>query len=338
MPIISLIVPVYKVEVYLERCVKSLVNQSLENIEIILVDDGSPDRSGEICDHLKEKYKCIKVVHKKNGGLSSARNAGLAIANGKYIGFVDSDDDVELDMFEIMVSAAEKNSADFVMSDYVRISRNGDRKLISTKLNEGVYDKSNIKEYIYPSLIMGENIEYGPILSVWHCIYKREFLEKNEITFANDVKWSEDNLFNALVGYCAERFVYLKGKGLYYYYENAGTITTSYRQGAWEIYIKMNDYMKKFFGYCTNYDFKNQISAHLIYYACNVIGMEARNAKNIRGAKREIKKILVDSKLRRAFANYKFPKNMNWKLKVQLYLMKYNCSILSTLLLRMRNR
>ena len=227
MPAISIIVPVYQVEKLLERCVNSLMNQSLDDIEIILVDDGSPDKSGEICDRLKEQDSRIQVIHKKNGGLSSARNAGMEASHGKYIGFVDSDDDVEADMFEHMVAAAEAYNADFVMSDYIRIMRTGERFPVSAKLKKGVYDKEDMRNNIYPSLIMGENLEYGPVLSVWNCIYNQSFLQKNRVKFAEDIKWSEDNLFNAMVGYCADRFVYLKGKEFYHYYQNAGTITTS---------------------------------------------------------------------------------------------------------------
>ena len=141
MVIISIIVPVYKVEKYLKRCVMSLVNQTLKDMEIILVDDGSPDQSGKICDDLSKMDHRIQVIHKKNGGLSSARNAGIKIAQGKYIGFVDSDDDVELNMFECMVEAAEKYNADFLMSDYIRIINDKEKVLVSKSLEEGLYEK-----------------------------------------------------------------------------------------------------------------------------------------------------------------------------------------------------
>lgn len=94
-PLISVIVPIYKVEKYLQKCVQSIINQTYKNLEIILVDDGSPDNCGIICDKLAERDDRIRVIHKKNGGLSSARNAGIEIANGEYIGFVDSDDYIE---------------------------------------------------------------------------------------------------------------------------------------------------------------------------------------------------------------------------------------------------
>ncbi|HEY8803664.1 MAG TPA: glycosyltransferase, partial [Clostridium sp.] len=99
-PLISIIVPIYKVEVYIRNCVDSILNQTYKNLEIILVDDGSPDNCGNICEEYSSKDKRIKVIHKKNGGLSSARNAGLDIASGEYIGFIDSDDWIEGDMYE----------------------------------------------------------------------------------------------------------------------------------------------------------------------------------------------------------------------------------------------
>ena len=103
MALVSIVVPIYKVEKYLSRCVQSLLNQTLKDIEIILVDDGSPDKCPEMCENYLKVDKRIKVVHKVNGGLSSARNAGINIATGKYIGFVDSDDSILPTMY-IMVS------------------------------------------------------------------------------------------------------------------------------------------------------------------------------------------------------------------------------------------
>lgn len=100
--LISLIVPIYNVEKYLDKCIDTIINQTYSNIEIILVDDGSTDASGEICDKWKKKDNRITVIHKLNGGLSSARNAGIDIATGKYIGFIDSDDYIDLEMIETM--------------------------------------------------------------------------------------------------------------------------------------------------------------------------------------------------------------------------------------------
>ena len=111
---VSIIVPVYNVEKYLDKCIESIVNQTYRNIEIILVDDGSPDKCPEICNEWAKKDDRIKVIHKENGGLSSARNAALEIAQGDYITFVDSDDWIENDMIQSMLTCAAKNDADIV--------------------------------------------------------------------------------------------------------------------------------------------------------------------------------------------------------------------------------
>lgn len=116
---ISVIVPVYGVEPYLRKCLDSLVGQSYRNLEIILVDDGSPDRCGKICDEYAEKDSRIRVIHKENGGVSSARNAGLGIASGEWIGWVDSDDWVELDMFEYLLGNAQQAGAEIAVCSRV---------------------------------------------------------------------------------------------------------------------------------------------------------------------------------------------------------------------------
>ena len=183
MPIVTVVVPVYKVEKFLERCVTSLKNQSLRDIEIILVDDGSPDTCPAMCDAFAMQDVRIRVIHKKNGGLSSARNAGLKAASGKYVGFVDSDDDVEPDMYEKMLAVIESENVDFVMSDYLRIPASGSRYLKTLEIRPGRYDKAALRKEIFPSLIMGENLDYGPLLSVWHCLYRTDFLRSNRFYF-----------------------------------------------------------------------------------------------------------------------------------------------------------
>ena len=121
-PLITVIVPVYKTEEYLRRCVDSIVNQTYKNLEIILVDDGSPDNSGKLCDELAKTDSRIKVIHKQNGGLSSARNAGLDIMTGDYVAFVDSDDFIELNMYEsllrLLISTNSQIAESGIVCDY----------------------------------------------------------------------------------------------------------------------------------------------------------------------------------------------------------------------------
>ena len=112
--LVSVIVPIYKVEKYLNKCVDSIINQSYKNLEIILVDDGSPDKCGEICDKYAEKDSRVKVIHKENGGLSDARNAGIDIAKGDYLLFVDSDDWITSNICEVLIKNANDNLSDII--------------------------------------------------------------------------------------------------------------------------------------------------------------------------------------------------------------------------------
>ena len=118
---ISVVVPVFNVEKYLKKCIESIINQTKKELQIILVNDGSTDKSGKICDSYKEKDKRICVIHKKNGGLSSARNAGINIARGQYIAFIDSDDWIEPDYFELLYKGIEKFNADISVIQFNKI-------------------------------------------------------------------------------------------------------------------------------------------------------------------------------------------------------------------------
>ena len=321
---LSIIVPVYKVEPYLRRCVKSLMAQTCENYEVLLVDDGSPDSCPKICDELAACTDNIRVIHKANGGLSSARNAGLFAARGDYIGFVDSDDVAAPDMFAIMLTAAKTSDADIVMCDYFRVLRTGRRWLMTTALRPGLYEKADIIKYLYPSLIMGENLDYGPLLSVWHCLYSRKFLNQYHLAFADDIPWSEDNLFSAMAGYHAKRFFYLKSMGLYNYFQNPGTITTSCPPVSWNAYKRMNRYLENYFSFRSDYDFRRQLQLHLLYYACHVIRMERQEAC--------IRNVLKDLHQAHFFDHFRMP-DVSLKLKIQLWLMKHQCARTLTFLL-----
>lgn len=318
---VSIVVPIYNVEKYLEQCIDSIINQTLKDIEIILVDDGSPDNCPQICDDYAKKDSRIKVVHKKNGGLSSARNAGIEVATGDYIGFVDSDDYIELDMYEKMYSIAIENNVDFVMSDYYRVSDGG--KVIATlDMDEGIYEKNKIKRDIFPTLIMGDDINYGSLLAVWHCLYKRELLEKNNLIFDEEVKYSEDNLFSSIIGYKANSFYYMKGSYLYNYRYNPNSISKTYKPDAWSVYLKMNNKLKDVFLNVEDYDFRNQLYAHIIYYAFNCINHVGNSDKSFSYKYNEIKRILNTKELQEGFKNFK-PGNISTKLKISIWMLKH---------------
>lgn len=140
-PKISIIVPVYKAEPYLKKCIDSILNQTFKDFELILVDDGSPDRCGEICDEYALKDSRIKIIHKENGGQSSARNVGLDIAQGEYIGFVDSDDWIEPDMYKKLFKVLKNDNVDMAICNINSIK---DKKLRDRKKEKRKYIKFKI--------------------------------------------------------------------------------------------------------------------------------------------------------------------------------------------------
>ena len=318
---VSVVIPVYKAEKYLLRCVNSVLNQTLSDIEIILVDDGSSDDSPKICDELKRAHDQIIVIHKSNGGVSSARNAGIKAASGDYIGFIDSDDDALPSMYETLYQAALDYDADMVMIDYVRIKANGIRQNRTTALKGGVYQKRRIIQDIYPSLIMGKNIDYGPLVSVWQILFKADFLHKHKLLFDEDIKWSEDNMFNAIAGYYCNRFVYLKENYLYQYRENKNSITTSYKKGAWEVYCTMNKRLCDFFKDKTDIEWRNQIKLHIIYYAFVCLNQESRISSSLTD---EYIRIVKSDTLKDALNEVKVS-DVSLKMKVKLWLLKKQC-------------
>lgn len=182
-PLVSIIVPIYSVETYIYECVMSLVNQSYGNIEIILVDDGSPDNSGSVIEKLAQTDKRIHVIHKENGGVSSARNAGIAIAKGKYIMFVDGDDYVEPDYVSYFVSMMEDYGGEIGVGRNAFTRDETNRPVDSVK----VVDALDIVEGIYLN-------HFG--VAVWNKIFRRDIISKNALLFNTDFWYGEGMLFN----------------------------------------------------------------------------------------------------------------------------------------------
>ena len=143
MPELSIIVPVYRVEKYLPKCIDSILAQTFSDFELIMIDDGSPDKCGEICDEYAAKDSRIKVIHQENQGVSAARNAGLDIASGTYLGFVDSDDWIKPEMYEIMISTAKEKNVDVVVCG-INYFNTDDTLLRSDLINEGSYNKDEL--------------------------------------------------------------------------------------------------------------------------------------------------------------------------------------------------
>jgi len=199
----SIIVPVYNTESFLEKSISSIQVQTDCQLEIEIVDDGSYDSSPEICDEKAIMDSRVISVHKKNEGVSLARNVGINLSNGEYLGFVDADDTVSKDMFEVLYSKAKETDADVVMCDAktVNMNKNTEEEDTITQLKgSATLNKADI----YPSLLQ----EMAG--SACRCIYKRDLIEKHQIVFPVGVKFSEDRIFNILAMGFANKIEYIK--------------------------------------------------------------------------------------------------------------------------------
>lgn len=211
-PLISVIVPIYNVEKYLARCVDSIVNQTYKNLEIILVDDGSPDLCPQMCDDYAEKDSRIKVVHKKNGGLSDARNAGMAVSTGEYISFIDSDDYVSDDFFECLLDVMNKENSDIAECSVVKFYEDNRFDELSDDLSVKTYDTQDAM-----SALIAENPFHQ---HVWNKLYKTELVK--DIPYAVG-KLNEDEFWTYQVFGRANKVSKLN-KTMYYYFQRNSSI------------------------------------------------------------------------------------------------------------------
>lgn len=229
-PKVSIIVPCYGVEKYLNRCVNSLVNQTLKDIEIILIDDESPDRVPEMCDEWAKKDNRIKVIHKKNGGLGFARNSGIDVASGEYVGFVDSDDFVELNTYEIAYEESVRNNLDICYFQYKRFNDNGDFAHTS-KVKEPIYffGRKDVDRYLFNMVGSLPNSGLPHInVNVWSGLYNMDRLKASRIRFLSerDIA-SEDMVFHLRYLPFVNKIMVLPNE-FYNYYKNTNSITQTF--------------------------------------------------------------------------------------------------------------
>lgn len=272
---ISIIVPVYNVEKYLPRCVASLRAQTLTDIEIILVDDGSPDGCPEMCDRFAAEDKRIRVIHKPNGGVSDARNAGISAARGEYVTFVDSDDYVEPDAYRIMLDTAAENSCDVVMCDCVKEFPNRN-EVFSQNIPEGFYDRAKLINEYFPKLIMQPDLTYPPAISNCLLLIRTELIKRHSIKYPAGIRISEDLFFGACVMYRADSFFYLKKRTFYHYFvANTESATKKADIALWDNYKRLISAIENEFGHAEDGYFTEQLGHAALFFALNTIGQTA---------------------------------------------------------------
>lgn len=259
---LSIIIPVYNVEQYLSACVESVIHQTEKDYEIILVDDGSTDTSGRLCDSFAEQDHRIRVLHKPNGGLISAWKAGVKIATGEYVGFVDSDDWVEPDMFSALLETIERDKSDMVTCGLVKDYSDGRKQAVYNSIPSGVYDRERIITEIYPVLLRGNRYSRGILINRVTKLFRREMLADILPELSDDVSIGEDLLTTFRFLLTAQKVSILQQYTPYHYRINDQSMIKRYSDGKYEKIELLRKEMLSFDS--PDYDFGVQINTDFV--------------------------------------------------------------------------
>ncbi|MFN7250048.1 MAG: glycosyltransferase [Anaerobacillus sp.] len=311
-PKVSIIVPIYNVDAYLDRCFESLLAQTLTEVEIIAVNDGSTDNSLEILEKYADKDARIKVINKENGGVSSARNTGLSLATGTYIGFVDPDDWVDEKMYEVMYNTAINQGSDIVMCSYMREFGSHAKEKRFNLADQITYRDQEVQE-ILRRLVgpLKEEVAQPEFLdawgTVWSKLYRREIIIDNYIKFTdlNVIGTNEDTLFNIQSFYNAEGFTFINQPFYHYWRANSTSVTTGYKPELMEKWASLYRIIENFIREKNlNNDFQlalnNRISMNTLGLGLNELS-KANKASVVKKINK-INRILNDTRIKKSFS------------------------------------
>lgn len=312
----SVIVPIYNIEKYIRRCIDSVLSQSFSDYELILVDDGSPDRCGAICDEYAGKDTRIKVIHKENGGLVSARQAGIKVAKGEYIFHLDGDDAILPDALESAYNIIRETGADIVSFSYNLSIDNEIRDKVEDLVCEGLYNKTEIEEKIFPKLLSDKNMNHI-FYFLWGKAIKRELATKHQLSVNPAISLGED-LSCIVPCYLEAETVYMSKKTIYLYTIRNDSISTDFKthqisqiadviKGLRELRIEKPK------------DFDEQISRYSCFMCFAILAAAAEG--NHFEAIKKITDLIQNSLHKEEIKEARF-ENITLKSRIAIYLMK----------------
>lgn len=312
----SVIVPVYNVEEYLPVCIESVLNQTFDDFELILVDDGSPDKCPEICDSYKEKDERIKVIHKQNGGLAAARRSGIRVAAGNYVFNLDSDDLIEKDALECAYKIIKETGCEMVSFAYRWVKNGKTVNVTNDGLDEGLYTGKDIEKYIYPKLLMDKNMNHISYYLSGKVI-KRAFLTPIQLGVSEKISLGEDYCCT-LPCYLSATSVYISKKEAYLYSVRQDSMSKEFNAKQIGLIedvineISQNDTKKI-------KDFDKQLCRYSCFMCFTILASaaEGNHFKSIKTIKENITNSLHGEKIQCA----EFEK-ISFKSKISIFLMK----------------
>ena len=293
MPKVSIIIPIYNNEKYIGRCLDSLLAQTLEDIQVLMVNDGSTDSTEEICQGYARRHPNFEYYYKENGGSASARNVGLEHAVGEYVGFVDSDDFVEPTMFEKMYHAAKGKDADMVFNAMQPPERTSYSFTLPVP---GYYDRKAMEEYVFPNLLpyptktgTFRSFDWGN----WSKLIRRSVIEENHIRFFGKSRRCEDLCFAFECTTHSNSYVIMPQERLYHYCVSENSKSRHYTKNMWRSIGSLMGYLTELGEQYEEYDFSERIRYCILYFAVLVIKNEALGPRD--GKQNEkIRRILTD--------------------------------------------
>ena len=318
MPKLSVIVPVYNTEKYLRECVDSILAQTFEDFELILVNDGSTDGSGAICDEYAAKDPRIQVIHQKNGGITVARKSGVRVAQGEYVTFVDSDDWIDKNMYHTMLA---RESADIVICNIFRATNEG---LFEIKccVDSGEYDKQKLLDRFYPVMLFDyERCQPAVHPSLCNKLIRSEIIRNVINNVADGITYGEDALCSYACMLDAEN-IHMIDRGLYYYRENLQSVCNVYNKKMFSKLILLGTELERQFAE-RNFDLQSQIFGYLARHSLECIRNELlyHTGVTFKEKKERINRFIDDPLLTKAIC-YAIPKIKDPKTKFKLFLAK----------------
>lgn len=334
-PKVSIIIPIWNVEKYLKRCLDSILNQTLEDIEVILVDDESPDNCPQMCDEYAKLDSRVKVIHKKNGGLGLARNSGIEVASGEFITFIDSDDFIELDMMERLYIECKNENLDIIYSEFNVDDYSGFRIVLSP---EKLYIGSEQIEELCLDMVGAEPTYISSVK--FHCsackgLYSLDLIRKHNLKFLSERQYiSEDLLFNLDLLKFAQKVKTVPWQ-LYHYCLNGISLTHVYRPDRWQKSLIMIDELdKRSVDFRNKEEFKYRLNRTCLFYARTAI-IDNISQHNIllRSKLTAIREIINEKHVRNSLEKYPINKlPIQWQIFA--YLLKWKQVIVLYILLK----
>ncbi len=319
----SIVVPIYKVEEYLPKCVESIFGQTCPDFEVILVDDGSPDNCPAMCDEYAVHDDRVKVVHKANGGLVDARKSGVDVATGRYVICVDGDDFIEPTYLEDFKTIIDTYAPDIICCGYYEY-REGEQKVCHPMKPYGFYDKTKIIKEIFPILIESEDGRYYPP-TLWAKAYKRELYQQQQ-QVSGLVSVGEDHACTKPCIYHAES-MYVLDKCLYNYRQNPSSMTKKPKAFSWEGPKAIGQHFERQID-MSQYDFQAQVYRNVVHNLFNVAVSQFHRDESYAVVKQDIKRNLADPYYQKAIKQCRYKGNLkgalaNTALKYKCYSVMY---------------